>query len=52
MKEVQSARKWAQDSLLANIAEAWVGLRIVCVTISIFHGFISYPKEFVIMATA
>ncbi|KAL9117843.1 MAG: hypothetical protein Q9187_005613, partial [Circinaria calcarea] len=27
-KEVQAARKWAQDSLLIRIAEAWVGLRI------------------------
>ena len=29
MKEVQAARKWAQDSLLVNIAESWVGLRLV-----------------------
>jgi len=29
LKEVQAARKWAQDSLLVNIAESWVGLRIV-----------------------
>ncbi|MCJ1446391.1 MAG: hypothetical protein MMC23_006896 [Stictis urceolatum] len=28
LKEVQSAKKWAQDSLLVNIAESWVGLRI------------------------
>jgi coatomer subunit epsilon len=28
LKEVQAARKWAQDSLLVNIAESWVGLRI------------------------
>ena len=28
LKEVQSARKWAQDSLLVNIAESWVGLRV------------------------
>ncbi|MCJ1432736.1 hypothetical protein MMC27_002093 [Xylographa pallens] len=27
-KEVQAARKWAQDSLLVNIAESWVGLRL------------------------
>ncbi|EOD43290.1 putative coatomer subunit epsilon protein [Neofusicoccum parvum UCRNP2] len=26
-KEAQQARKWAQDSLLVNIAESWVGLR-------------------------
>ncbi|MCJ1381851.1 hypothetical protein MMC17_004963 [Xylographa soralifera] len=30
LKEVQAARKWAQDSLLVNIAESWVGLRLVC----------------------
>ena len=30
LKEVQAARKWAQDSLLVNIAESWVGLRMVC----------------------
>ena len=29
LKEVQAARKWAQDSLLVNIAESWVGLRMV-----------------------
>jgi len=29
LKEVQSAKKWAQDSLLVNLAESWVGLRIV-----------------------
>lgn len=29
-KEAQNARKWAQDSLLVNLAEAWVGLRRVC----------------------
>ncbi|KAG8526710.1 uncharacterized protein KY384_008139 [Bacidia gigantensis] len=28
IKEVQAARKWAQDSLLVNIAESWVGLRV------------------------
>jgi len=28
LKEVQAARKWAQDSLLVNIAESWVGLRL------------------------
>jgi len=30
LKEVQAARKWAQDSLLVNIAESWVGMRLVC----------------------
>lgn len=29
VKETQQARKWAQDSLLVNIAESWVGLREV-----------------------
>ncbi|PGH14583.1 hypothetical protein AJ79_02918 [Helicocarpus griseus UAMH5409] len=28
MKEVQAARRWAQDSLLVNLAESWVGLRV------------------------
>ncbi|OLN82303.1 Coatomer subunit epsilon-1 [Colletotrichum chlorophyti] len=27
LKEVTAARRWAQDSLLVNIAESWVGLR-------------------------
>jgi coatomer protein complex subunit epsilon len=29
LKEVLAAKKWAQDNLLVNIAESWVGLRIV-----------------------
>lgn len=29
IKEAQQARKWAQDSLLVNIAESWVGMRQV-----------------------
>ncbi|KAL8786134.1 MAG: hypothetical protein Q9195_008338 [Heterodermia aff. obscurata] len=28
LKEVTAARKWAQDNLLVNIAESWVGLRV------------------------
>ncbi|KAL2115818.1 hypothetical protein VTJ04DRAFT_10073 [Mycothermus thermophilus] len=28
VKEVASARRWAQDSLLVNLAESWVGLRL------------------------
>ncbi|RKF82321.1 Coatomer subunit epsilon [Golovinomyces cichoracearum] len=28
VKEVAAAKKWAQDSLLANLAESWVGLRL------------------------
>ncbi|KAJ0301220.1 hypothetical protein COL516b_007996 [Colletotrichum fioriniae] len=27
LKEVTAARRWAQDSLLVNLAESWVGLR-------------------------
>lgn len=29
VKEVEAARRWAQDSLLVNIAESWVGIRVV-----------------------
>jgi coatomer protein complex subunit epsilon len=29
LKEVAAARRWAQDSLLVNLAESWVGLRLV-----------------------
>lgn len=29
IKEVQAARRWAQDSLLVNLAESWVGVRVV-----------------------
>ena len=29
LKEVVSARRWAQDSLLVNLAESWVGVRLV-----------------------
>ncbi|KAK7427894.1 hypothetical protein QQZ08_005667 [Neonectria magnoliae] len=28
LKEVTGARRWAQDSLLVNLAESWVGLRV------------------------
>ncbi|ERF73873.1 hypothetical protein EPUS_05885 [Endocarpon pusillum Z07020] len=28
LKEVQAAKRWAQDSLLINLAEAWLGLRV------------------------
>lgn len=33
LKEVTAARRWAQDSLLVNLAESWVGLRVVCLTL-------------------
>lgn len=36
-KEAAGARKWAQDSLLVNIAESWVGMREVGVS-SYFMG--------------
>lgn len=29
LKEVQTAKRWAQDSLLVNLAESWVGMRVV-----------------------
>ncbi|KAI5295767.1 hypothetical protein KEM56_005574 [Ascosphaera pollenicola] len=28
LKEVQAAKRWAQDSFLVNLADAWVGLRV------------------------
>ncbi|EPS41521.1 hypothetical protein H072_4578 [Dactylellina haptotyla CBS 200.50] len=28
LKEVSAAKKWAQDSLVINLAEAWAGLRV------------------------
>ena len=28
LKEVQTAKRWAQDSLLINLAEAWLGMRL------------------------
>ena len=30
LKEVQAAKRWAQDSLLINLAESWTGMRVVC----------------------
>lgn len=33
VKEVTAARRWAQDSILVNLAESWVGLRLVRSTI-------------------
>jgi hypothetical protein len=37
-KEAQRARKWAQDSLLVNIAESWVGMREVRSTFTMPSG--------------
>ena len=34
-KHAIAARKWAQDSLLVNIAESWIGLREVSVFLTI-----------------
>jgi Coatomer epsilon subunit. len=33
LKEVQAAKRWAQDSLVFNLAESWVGMRIVRIQI-------------------
>jgi coatomer protein complex subunit epsilon len=30
LKEIAAAKRWAQDSLLYNLAESWIGMRIVC----------------------
>jgi coatomer protein complex subunit epsilon len=38
LKEAQAARRWAQDSLLVNLAESWVGLRVVYPKFSISSG--------------
>lgn len=36
-KEVAHAKSWAEDALLLQLMEAWVGLRVVS-TISCHHG--------------
>lgn len=41
LKEVQAAKRWAQDSLLVNLAESWVGLRVV----RLFLGTILYYDQ-------
>ena len=41
VKEVAAARRWAQDSLLVNLAESWVGLRLVSRFYSLQS---SYPR--------
>lgn len=33
-KEARSARSFAQDALLVNLAESWVGMREVCLFVS------------------
>ena len=37
-KEAQRARKWAQDSLLVNLAESWVGMREVRSLVNVKHS--------------
>ena len=44
VKEVANARKWAQDSLLVNLAESWVGLRVVCL---ISHSKMKMSKKLI-----
>ena len=44
VKEVTNARKWAQDSLLVNLAESWVGLRVVC-CLSIILEIMAYVMQ-------
>lgn len=39
LKEVTAARRWAQDSLLVNLAEAWVGARVVRETAECYEGY-------------
>lgn len=29
VKEVTAAKRWAQDNIIVNLAESWVGLRLV-----------------------
>lgn len=29
IKEVTAAKRWAQDNIIVNLAESWVGLRLV-----------------------
>lgn len=45
LKEVASARRWAQDSILVNLAESWVGLRQVRINISLVHELGFYTRR-------
>jgi hypothetical protein len=49
LKEVQAAKRWAQDSLLVNLAESWVGMRIVCSFL--FLCFALVPPKWLILWT-
>lgn len=42
LKEVQTAKRWAQDSLLVNLAESWVGMRVVR-SLPFPHGYTLRP---------
>ena len=44
LKEVQAAKRWAQDSLLVNLAESWVGMRVVCVYLTLVSGYRVYHQ--------
>jgi len=44
LKEVLNAKRWAQDSLLVNLAESWVGLRIV--SLSLRGESVRFPSLF------
>ncbi|KAF6844799.1 coatomer subunit epsilon [Colletotrichum musicola] len=46
LKEVTAARRWAQDSLLVNLAESWVGLRQVTTTRNLRGGGDKYQQAF------
>lgn len=43
LKQVTAARRWAQDSLLVNLAESWVGLRVVGFLCSLSFTLASCP---------
>lgn len=45
LKEAQRARKWAQDSLLVNLAESWVGMREVRIYRAILSSLQSNTKS-------
>ena len=51
LKEVQGARRWAQDSLLVNLCESWVGLRVVCPNFLYHPGSTSFLFIVVILSS-
>lgn len=44
LKEVTAAKRWAQDSLLINIAESWVGMRVVMLLFSCVEFTVIVPR--------